>query len=510
MVESRTKNAVKNILFGTVNKVVNLLLPFISRTVIMYVLGSEFLGLGSLFTSVLQMLNMTELGFSSAIVFSLYKPLASDDTDTVRGLMSFYKKIYMILGIFILGIGVCLMPALPYLIKGTPPAGVNIYVIYAMYLGNTCISYCFFAYKSALLEASQKLSVISNIQSIVNCARYCVQLILLVVTKNYYVFMIIMPISTFLYNTLVAFITDKRYPQYKAKGLIRESDKYDLKQQIKGLAISKICGVMRDSLDSITLSAFVSLTAVAIYGNYSYVVSAIHGMLTVISAGIRAGVGNSIVTNSKEKNFHDMLKFNYLYLIVSGWCVTCMVCLYQDFMLLWAKQELMSSNVTMVLFSIYFYSLCLSDIRNVYVEAKGLWWDFRIRSIIEASANLILNIIFVSKWGITGVMIATILTFWLINIGYGTPILFKKYFGIEHLKPYAFQCIKYTAINVIVCAFVYLGCTFVPFNGYWGLILKAIICGILALGLLLLIYRHDHLFKETSDGVKGLLRRKRP
>lgn len=477
---SRTENAKKNILFGYISKITELLLPFVSRTIILYILGEQYLGLSSLFTSILNMLNMTELGFSSAVVFGLYKPLSDGDTDKVRAYMSFYKQVYKIIGIIILVMGIALLPFLHFLIKGDTPSDINLYAIYVIYLINTVVSYLAFAYKSSLLQASQKGSVVSKISSLINCSKSVFQIIALLLVKSYYVYVLLIVVATLVNNFVTNAVVNRMYPQYMGYGVLEKKERAELYTNIKGLAISKVCGVMRDSLDSITLSAFVSLSAVAIYGNYYYILSALHGLMVVVTVAIKAGVGNSICTESVEKNTNDMLKFNYFYMFIASWCFTCLICLYQDFMLVWVGDELIVDNFTMILFAFYFYSLCFSDIRNVYIEAKGMWWEYRYRSIFEACANLILNVLFVYMWGIKGVLIATILTFWSINLLYGSIIIFKQYFGFKALKSYILQNVGILVSSSVATIITYFVCYFIILdNMVLQLAIKAMACCII-------------------------------
>lgn len=152
----KTKNARRNILFGILNKVITMFLPFVVRSVIIYALSAEYLGLNSLFSSILQVLNLTELGFSSAMVYSMYKPIAENDDETICALLNFYRKIYFIIGCIVLSLGLLLLPFLDKLINGDVPDNINIYILYLCYLVNTVLSYMMFAYRSSLLNAASK------------------------------------------------------------------------------------------------------------------------------------------------------------------------------------------------------------------------------------------------------------------------------------------------------------------------------------------------------------------
>ncbi|MFR5992244.1 MAG: lipopolysaccharide biosynthesis protein [Mediterraneibacter faecis] len=335
----KTKNARRNILFGILNKVITMFLPFVVRSVIIYALSAEYLGLNSLFSSILQVLNLTELGFSSAMVYSMYKPIAENDDETICALLNFYRKIYFIIGCIVLSLGLLLLPFLDKLINGDVPDNINIYILYLCYLVNTVLSYMMFAYRSSLLNAHQRTDVISNINTITLGSMYFLQIIVLIATKNYYTYVLMMPAFTILNNLIVAGVSRKYYPQYECKGELDSTLISGIKKQTVGLMVNKICAVSRNSLDNIFVSTFLGLAATAMYGNYYYIMNAIIAILMVVSNGLLAGVGNSIVTESPEKNYSDLNKINFVYMWFAGWCTICLICLYQPFMKLWVGKN---------------------------------------------------------------------------------------------------------------------------------------------------------------------------
>ena len=208
---SRTKNASRNIVFGIGNRILNIILPFITRTVLIYILGKKFLGLNALFTSILQVLNLAELGFSSAIIYSMYKPIAENDITKVGILLNLYKKVYRIIGTIILVLGIAMLPFIKYFINGEYPEGINIYLIYLINLINTCLTYFLFAYKNSLLTASQREDIISKINSVILIIQNLLQMIILLITKNYYFYIITLPVCTVCNNLFVAFISIGNY-----------------------------------------------------------------------------------------------------------------------------------------------------------------------------------------------------------------------------------------------------------------------------------------------------------
>ena len=217
MEKSRTKNTARNIGAGLLNQIISIVLPFINRTAILWTLGAEFTGLAGLFSSILNVLNIAELGFNTAIVYSLYKPMADKDHEKICEIVSLFKKIYTIVGTVVLVGGLAVMPFLTHLINGSYPDVINLYVVYLLYLFNSVISYYLFAYKECLLIADQRQDVAKNIRTVVKVVVYLTQLLVLIITKDFYIYLIVAIIGTILTNLLIHISTRKRYPFYKKK-----------------------------------------------------------------------------------------------------------------------------------------------------------------------------------------------------------------------------------------------------------------------------------------------------
>lgn len=214
MGENRTKNAMRNIFFGIILKCYQILIPFLMRTAMIYFMGVQYLGLNSLFTSILQVLNMAELGVGVAMVYSMYEPIAVHDTKKICELLKLYKSYYRVIGVIIAFIGLILTPFIPKLISGTIPSGINIYILYILNLSATVISYWLYAYKSSLLQAHQRADVSSKVTLITSTFQYSLQILVLWKFRNYYFYVIVMLITQAITNVLTAAVASKLYPDY--------------------------------------------------------------------------------------------------------------------------------------------------------------------------------------------------------------------------------------------------------------------------------------------------------
>ena len=437
----RTKNTIRNTKWGVSQKIVSILCPFFLRTALIYVLGAEYAGLSSLFTSILSILSLTELGFSNAIVYNMYKPVAEDDEDKICALLNIYRRAYLIIGWVILALGVILIPVLPYLISGDVPTDTNLYILYLVYLINTVISYFLFGYKMAILSAYQREDVISKNTLLYNVILYGLQFVVLFAFRNYYAYAIIIPLATVFLNLLNNRAVKKMFPNCKPAGEIDSDTKANLKKSILGIMIWKVGAATRNTLDSIVISMYLGLVAVAMYNNYFYIINGVITFLGVIITSITAGVGNKVATESPENNYKDFHKFHFYYMWISGWCAVCMMCLYQPFMSLWMGEKMMFPDYIMFMFCYYFIMLKQGDINYVYYQATGLWWEGKMRSIIEAVLNLILNLILGKYFGVAGIIVATIISFTCIYF-YGSKFVFTKYFKNGRLMSfYVDNCI---------------------------------------------------------------------
>jgi len=503
---TRTENAVRNISWGFIQKIITLLLPFLVRTVLIKVLGADYLGLNSLFTSVLGLLNLAELGISSAIISTMYKPITDHDTYTICALMAFYKKAYHIIGIVIMVVGMVVMPFIPKLIKGDVPNDIDIYILFLIYLFNTSISYFLFAYKNCLFIAHQRNDINSKIQTLCVAFQNIIQIIVVLFYKNYYLFVIVIPVFSVLTNIITAILAKRSYPEYVCRGTLSKEVKHDIKKRVGGLVIARISATVRSTIDSMFLTKMLGLTIAGMYSNYFYVVTAVAGMIQVIETSLVAGVGNSIVVDSVEKNHHDFIKFTFMLQWIVGWCAVSVLCLEQPFMRLWVGEELMFNDSMVVLCALYLFINCICLIRSIYTQALGMWWTLKYLSLFDIFANLFLNYFLGKRFGAYGILVATIIDIVLVSIPWTTYFLFRDYFGLKNFFSYIFGYVKYFSIAVIIAIFTFGICfIFKSKQAIFELIKNGAICLVVPNIMYYLIFFRTKIFKEVVMMLKRRL-----
>ena len=486
--------------------VIAILFQFVSRTVILHVLGVAYLGLSSLFSSILQVLNMTEMGFSSAVIYNLYQPIANHDDEKVCALLAFYRKIYRIVGCVILGVGLVISPFLRSLIKDEVPADINLYILYFLYLANTAVSYFVFAYKAALLNALQRMDLTKISYSIVHLAQCVFQLLAVLIFKNYYLFVVGTIIGTAFKNLLAAWFARKHYPQFRSRGNITDETKKDIWQRVKGLLIGKISGVTYTTFDSIILSAMIGWTAVAIYNNYFTIYTAIASVIIMIRQAMQASVGNSVASETVEKNYRDVFKWQFLFSAIAIWCSACLMCLYQPFMTLWMGEEMLLSIIDVVILSALLAVSTVQHAFYLYLSGYGLWWNLRWPNILSTVTNLVLNIVLCRLWGITGIILATLFAQFVFGLIWQCGIVFQTYFQTSPFAYYKKQFLYFT-VGIGVCGVCYGICSAIPMDGVGGLILKGLVCAAVPPLLLLIAFMKTEAFAECRQILRYILKK---
>lgn len=446
----RTFNTKRNIIYGLLQVIISQVLPFITRTFLIYRFGNEYLGLNSLFASVLNVLSLMELGFGTAVVYSMYKPAAEGDIDQICAYLSYYRKIYRVIGLAILAAGLLLMPFLKRLIHDpTLPGGLNLYICFLIFLGDAVIGYLLYGYIAAIPTAFQRRDILSKVDMAMNFLQCAVKVMLLLVSNNFYLYLISIPALTVVRNLVTARTIRKRYPGLECRETLDFVQKRDLYKRVYGLVIKKITAVSRNSIDTLCISAFIGLAVNGMYNNYYFVMTGIIAFSTMILSSMIAGVGNSISIETKEKNYTDMRLFDFIYTAIAGWATTCMLCLYQPFIKTWLGNDMMLNTPVVVGLCTYFYILKSGDILYVYHEGKGLWYESRPIMICEAVVNIVLKIVLCRVLGIFGLVIATVISVFITNYFLCPALLFRLYFQNGKLKEYWTDHILYASTMVL-------------------------------------------------------------
>lgn len=472
---------------GLVYRIISIIFPFIIRTITINVLSSEYLGLSSLFTSILQALNLMEVGIGSALIFNIYEPVAKNDTKKICNYLAYYKKCYRVIGSLILIIGIAIMPFIKTFINGTYPSEINIYIIYFIYLINTVFSYWLFAYKNSVALAYQRTDVESRILSISQSLLYISQIIILLLIKNYYIYIIMLPIFTIVKNILVSLKIDKLYPDIRTIGTITSDEKNKVKSNVKALFGHQVFFTVINSADNIILSAFLGLTDLAIYNNYYYILSSINNIFTILFNSIQAGIGNSIILDKKEDVFENYKRFRLFIYMAACICSACLFCLYQPFMNIWMGESLMLNDICVLIFTLGFYVTQVRRVVTTYKNAAGMWSQDFLKPYVVILVDIILNVILIPRIGSIGAMLSTIISICLIAIPWENYVLYRKLYKMKLSEQYIFifKEVFVLIISLIACKYI---TNYIIISGFLGLIIKLILTILISLLINLIMH----------------------
>ena len=473
-----SKNTRRNIVSAMLNKCIGLLFPFLNRTLFLWLMGAEYLGLNGLFTSILGVLALADLGFGTAVVCSMYKPVADDDRELVCAYLRFYRKVYRWVGAAIFVIGLCLLPFLRNLVKGDLPPGLDLHVLYLVHLVNTSVGYFLFAYRGSVLNAYHRGDVVTNIHTFTSIAQYLTVFLILFLTRNYYHYVLAMVAFTVVNNLLVYHESRRLFPDIDPRGELSDERRRKVVSDVKSIFMHKVGAVITGQTDNIVISAFLGLVAVGAYGNYYYVNAAVGGLAWSIYASMQNGFGNTIFTESKAENFDRLLRAHKVVLVVIACCSAMMLALYQPFIEVWTggRPELSRHFLTPLLMVVFFYTYQSRQTLLTFKAAANLWYLDRWKPILAGALNLAVNITLVvalpEAYKLDGVIFSTILSFVVVQIPWESHVMFTAFFGrseaIAYWREQALSAIR----TVALCASAWGVARLVPLTGVPGLAAK--------------------------------------
>ena len=480
------RNVKRNMIANAASCGIRLLFPFLNRTLFLWLLGPAYLGLNGLFGSILGVLMLAELGFGKAVVCSMYKPVAEDDRELLCAYLKFYRNVYRCVGAVIFFGGLALLPFLDGLVHGSVPPDIDLHVLYVIHLVNTAASYFLFAYRGVVLGAHHRNDVITNIRSGISIAQYVVVFLILLVTRNYYHYVLATVVFTVTQNILLVSASRRFFPDIEPRGTLPVDIRRRVVSDVKSIFMHKVGGVITNSTDNLVISAFLGLVAVAAYGNYYYVVTTVSGLVAVVYSAMTGGFGNKIYTESKADNFRLFRKMNRLSMAAVLFCAASMTALYQPFIRIWTKSDpaLVMHDLTPVLMVLYFYIMQSRQVLLAFKSAASLWKQDRWKPIVAGIVNLGTNILFViylpDEYKLDGVIFSTIIGLSVIQIPWESHVVFSSFFGKTESRAYWRDQAVFAAFTIAVCAVAWFLAGLVTLGGVPGLAVKGAVAAIVS------------------------------
>lgn len=507
--KSRTENVKRNAVFAIARKLTNVLLVFVGRRFFIKYIGIAYLGINGLFVNVLTLLSLAELGISTAMNVSLYKPIAEKDTHKLAAIIAYFRRIYVYIAIAVTVIGVALMPFLKYIVNMDQDIP-HLYIYYLIFVLNNSITYLM-TYKSSILFADQNMSTVSKIEIWSNLIKTLLQIIVTIVLKSYLLYLITDISYAFIRNLLLTHISNKEYPFLKEKATLDEEERKKIGSNIFSLFVYRISFVIINGTDNILISMLVGTVFVGFYSNYNAVSTNIESTIGLLFVSLTASIGN-LVTTSDENSRYRIFRISQM----ATFCVCGIVCtglllLFQDFITLWVGNECLLDMRTVVAITIYlYYQLAMRPVW-LFREGTGMYDQIKYVMLVTAFCNIVISIVLGKLIGLSGILFGTTIANVLTCFWFEPRILFKKFFN-KHPSIYY----RDHLINIILTGVGMVACYFAT-RGIEGVsVLKFIIKGVIIVAITGTIYlvrycrepEFRHLTLKVMSSAKKLISKK--
>ena len=408
--EARIRNSRRNILVASVGQLVVAVFTFLERRVFLSFLSVDYLGINGLYTSLLSFLSIAELGIGSAIIYCLYKPIAEDDHEQIAALMRLFKRIYAVIGIFIITVGLCCIPFLDLIID-SDLSSRDLSLYFVIFLANSCVGY-FFSFKIYFIEANQKKYIYTAASVASQIIQYLLQMAVVVITRNYYVYLLVALVVNLLKHIYLSITADRMYPYINGKVTVPVSA--DVKTRIikntKGVFLTRIADVVVKSTDSVLITMYVSLAVTGLYSNYQMVVVGVTTTVSMLFSSVTASIGNLCATEDDDAIYESFRKLDLACFLIYGTVAVVLAVAFEPLVSVLFGAGFAIGQSTAVLICLSFLVTGLRQSVLIYREVMGLFWEDRYKSIFQIVINIVVSIVLGRMWGIDGILIGTVLS----------------------------------------------------------------------------------------------------
>lgn len=421
----RTSSSLRTLMASFLGQFVNIILLFISRKLFVQHFAQEYLGVNGLFSNILTVLSLAELGIGTAMIHGLYRPAANSDEEEICRLMNLYRMLYGVVGSAVFVFGLALMPVLPYFVQGSGIPGLRL--IYSMYLFDTVAGY-FLSYKQAMLAAHQEAWRTTAVTQMVRSIQIILQMAVIVCLENFYIYIAVQMCSQLVANFILSGIVNHRYPYLRGNKRGYPSREYcrELFQQIGALALHRLGGVLVSHTDNLILSTFRGLAVVGIYSNYQMVLNSIRLMMSYIYNSFSPAIGNLAASEESDRVYEIHSALDFLMSLLYGWLALCLAALFNPFIRLYFGSDYVLSLPVVLLIVLDFYLHGMRQMTLRFRDGMGLYWYDRYKPMAEILLNLTASVVLVRRFGIAGVVAGTVVSTLLTNF-WVEPLVFFRY-----------------------------------------------------------------------------------
>jgi len=500
--KSRTVNTIRNFLFSFSSYFLNILLSFVTRTVFIHCLASEYLGVNGLFSNILSLLSIAELGAGGAFVSLLYKPLAQKKEKDINLIMGTFRKTYRLIAAFIGVIGFSLTPYLDRIVGQNDIKELPL--IYVLYICNSIVNYLC-ASERALIQADQKAYIVTKFKQITVIIQYALQAIFLVLTHDFIVYILIQILCAIGGNLYIAYAAKRIYPYLKEKpGKLSAGMKEEVIRKIRGGFCTHFGYVIASGTDSIVISHYLGFATLGIYSNYLMILGIVEKFVLMIFGAVRASASNYVVLKNPEENYQFFKKINFFITLLLGFICTNLAVLFNLFILVWIGNDyVMKFSLVFLTVAVFFFGWHGIKLPvSIFREATGLYYRDRYFALLEGIANICISVFLVKRMGLYGVLLGTILSSFITTLS-GIYLIFRYIFN-KPLYFYFADMAKYLLIECLIGAVCMTACKLFTVSDWIQFVLCAIGCVTVSGGLYLLFFFRTEEFQYFMAVIKKL------
>ncbi len=513
MARSHSERVVRNTGAGFLLKLVAFAMSFVVKTVFIYTLGKQYNGISTLFTDILHMLALAELGVGSAVTFALYKPIKEKDDRHIAALVNFYKKAYRIIALTVLLLGLACLPFLQYMVRDVPDIKEDIRLIFILYIVNSAGSYLL-VYRSTLLTASERGYMISRISIYFALARTALECLLVLIFRNYILYLLVGILENLVRNYVISRKAGKLFPGlevYKDEKLSREETR-SLLTGVGALAVYKICQVLLSSTDSVIISWLLpaGVISVGLLGNYRMLFNVINKLYLEFFVSLRPSLGNMGVDADAERQHAIFRSTVFLTFWSKCFCCTALLVLSTPFIRdIWLGPSFQLPLSIVVAMTLNFYLSGMSAPGNAFRDSKGLFVQGWLCPLFMAIANIVLDILFIKPWGITGVLLATSMARLMTQVWYDPWLLYRRVFKRpvgSYFRAYAL----YALVTAGSCSLTFFLSRFLAgriANPYLSFLASMLLCLLVPNALVIALFRRSAEFSDIDKRLRSLVRK---
>ena len=459
----RSENSVKNSLYAIVGQAVSLTFGFVTRIAFVRILGEAYLGVNGVLYSVLSLLSLTELGMGTAFTFALYAPIERGDQQKIGQIMNLYALAYRLVALAVTVLGLLLIPFLPIITADVPEVG-SLTLIYLLFLANSASSYLF-SYKRALITASQQDYRNSLNLSLFSILQNGAQLVLLVLTGSYLLYLTAQLVCTLASNLCIAHTAGRMFPYLRAvKGMPDRAERGVIARNVRDMFMTRFGSVAVTGTDNL-LIASVDVILVGLYSNYLLLLQTIQTILTKVIEAVTASVGSLMADETKASDrtsvYRDIL---FAVAWMYGFSAIALDTLMGRFITIAFGAGLEIPAAAVHLMCLNFLIAGLRQPNAMFISAAGVFRPVRWRGFVEAAVNLVASAIFLLlDMGLVGVLLGTTVSHLAVGAGWELACVSKHCLpdktGGSIARDYLAGCLKYGIVlaaawlaNGMICA----------------------------------------------------------